>query len=428
MSTIDLRWLEESSLSVDDRELVRAGADAGYTSGLPVGHLAERRRSALTEVQSAFGSSVHVRHSPLGPEWSSDLDIHGRNDVSDEALASRGWLDLDPLLSRIGRQAVGRWAIATAEGVCGAADVCDVEAPDPRHSILDRAERETDVRSVLELRYLQREGVRLPATPGVGRSSRLERRLGGQELPPAGNGERGDGAGWTRRARRWVGRIRPRRKIRVAVSGVDGAGKSTLLDAFTTELSLAGLPHTRIWARPGYDLGWLDSIAVVTKRILGKQPEPGVRSVGADDAVAPPSRSGVAAALWKRLVVLEYVIKVRRRDRGADGLVVYDRHVIDAITTLGFAYGMDDLWVRRTLERVLPRPDLHIWLDIDAATAKERKPDDPMGQVAMAEQLERYRPLVDDSIDIVRLDAREPVDTLVAAIWSELLQRTRSTT
>jgi thymidylate kinase len=302
----------------------------------------------------------------------------------------------------------------------GAADVTTETVPDPITSCLCRAVLGATIRDVLELRVLQRSGRTPPESLGLANAAALERRYGGSEIDAAvvTVGQRAHG--FLRHAMAH----RPRRRrprVIVAFSGVDGAGKSTLINRFATELQLAGLPHTVLWARPGHDIGWLDGVARNLKRLLGRQPEPGLRSISAGRETAPPSRRGIAGWLWARLMLVDFIIRVRRALARADGIVVHDRYAIDAAVTLAFGYGLERPWVAGLLKRVLPRPDVHVYLDIDVATARLRKPNDPMGEFALTTQLDRYRRALSGDPGIEILDATLSPKVLSRRVWDLLL-------
>jgi len=379
------------------------------------------RRRALEAVEATVDPDVVVgfRYSPLGPEWSSDIDIHVLAMPDDATLRGAGWYDLSGLLGRVGRQGEGRWAITDAGAVLGSADFEITPLPDPLLSALQRNAKGASLRTVLELRALQRSGSVLPTDGSLIEAAELERRLGGDELPTDGRSVSGRISAIARVVRSAAPRP-PRNGAAISISGVDGAGKSTLIERLTAELVLAGVPFTQIWARPGYDLGVFDSVATSVKRLLRKQPEPGIRAVVSDGDDVPESRTGLSAAVWRIILVGEYLAKMRRRAALADGLTVFDRYAVDAEVTLAFAYGLERPWVGRLLRRVLRAPDVQIFLTIDAETALQRKPDDPMGRSAIADQLERYRRSVPDYPGIREIDGTTPLDEIIAGLW-ELL-------
>jgi thymidylate kinase len=415
-------WNERALLSDGDRQLIERARQLGAVDSMPTAAVAEMRQRTLSLIEQTLDPGIvyGCRYSPLGPEWSSDIDIHVREMPDPADLQTLGWHDLSGLLENLGRDGVGRWAVTENGAVIGSADFETNQLPDPLLGVLRRNRSTPSLRSVLELRLLQRTGAPVPTDGSLQGAIDLERRLGGDELPPQQDPilvERASSA--ARKLRSVVPRL-PRNGTRISISGVDGAGKSTVIEQFTAELALAGVPFTQIWARPGYDLGAVDVVAKFGKRLLGKQPEPGIRAVVSDSASAPASRQGRTAIVWRTFLVGEYLAKMRRRTLSADGLVVFDRYAVDAEVTLAFAYGLDRPWVGRILRRMMPEPDVQIFLMIDAETAIERKPEDPMGRVAIVDQLERYRTTLATYPGVHEIDATTPVEMITAELWSLL--------
>ena len=416
-------WHSSPALTEADRALIdRAMADPRYAAGIPGERdaLARRRARALVDDVTAACPPEVIRHSVIGPEWSNDLDLYWTRPPDDDMFVAAGWRPLADVLQRLGRIRSRRWAIVDGDDVVGAADIVQMPPPPPLSSVLRRARNGPTTRLVLELRALQRSGQRLPPLPELARVGKLERRLGGAELAS-------EPVPLRRRAESLLHSAavhRPRRRrprVVIAVSGVDGAGKSSVITRFSSELALAGVPFTVLWARPGHDLGWLGTLAQFGKRVLGHQPEPGLRAIGAGDAARPPSRRGVAGRLWSRLVVLDYVVRARRAATRADGVVIHDRHAVDAAVTLAFAYELDGPWVLPLMRFAMPEPDVHVYLDIDAATASRRKPHDSMRQAAIADQIERYGRVLPRFPGVMKLDATEPPSVLSDRLWAMLL-------
>ena len=417
-------WHSSPALTEADRAIIdRAAADPRYAAGIPSERvaLARRRARALVDDVTAACPPEVIRHSVIGPEWSDDLDLHWTRPPGDEMFVAAGWRPLADVLQRLGRSRSRRWAILDGDDVVGAADIVELPAPPPVASVLRRARSGPTTRLVLEIRVLQRSGQQLPPSPELARVAELERRLGGAEIavepvPVRRRVESGLRSVAARRPRR----RRPR--VVIAMSGVDGAGKSSVITRFSSELALAGVPFTVMWARPGHDLGWLLSIvANVGKRVLGHQPEPGLRAIGAGDAARPPSRRGLPGRLWSRLMVLDFVVRARRAAARADGVVIHDRHAVDAAVTLAFLYGIEGRWVLPLMRSAMLEPDVHVYLDIDAATASRRKPDDVMRHAAIAEQIERYRRVLPRIPGVTKLDATEQPSVLSGRLWTLLL-------
>jgi thymidylate kinase len=215
--------------------------------------------------------------------------------------------------------------------------------------------------------------------------------------------------------------MRPR--IAVALSGVDGSGKSTVARCLRDDLERAGVPVGAVWARPGLHLGALTRLSRRIKPLLGQAPGPGVRTVARGNGSRLPSRRGLVGWIWSLLVTLAFLADVWRQHLAAQGVVLYDRHVTDAVVTLDVLYSGPDLRVQRALaRRLMPRTTLTAYLTIDPETAAGRKPGDMIGLQAIRAQLDRYETEVAGLERLLRLDglmppqynAREIVERLLA--------------
>lgn len=205
-----------------------------------------------------------------------------------------------------------------------------------------------------------------------------------------------------------VGSVRKRLRptLVVAVSGVDGAGKSTLVGMLADSLVIAGVPTTGIWVRPGVTSSAVDRAARSVKKILRLDREPGILKAASGDADQVASRRGLIGALWAPVLLVNFAIVSRRRYGAAHGVVIFDRHVLDALVTWDVLYrGRGGSAVKWLMRRVLPEADLTVYLDVSASAAVSRKPDDPIGMWAVRRQLEAYRPLLEG---VVVLEAHQP--------------------
>lgn len=373
-------------------------------NGVPSPEVARRRRMAADAARAVVADVLvdgGIRHSVLGPEWSSDLDLHVRAIPPAAALEAAGWLCLDGVLRRAGRAGRHRWAVRDDAGAALAmADLDLGPMPDPLEATLARARRRGEVRlrEVLELRVLQRGGRALPAgDPVVVAAARAEAALGGSELPhAAGEGPpqlppvalAAEGAIGRRRRRRPAAL---RRRFVVAFSGVDGSGKSTLSRAVADELATLGITVDHVWARPGMRVALLDRVARLARRALRQSAEPAMQRVAKGLPAASPSRRGVLGWVWALLITASFLMDVWRRHLRTAGVVLYDRHALDAEVTLAFVYrGVDLRFHQALVRRALPPADLTVYLDVDPEVASARKPGDTFGAHAIAAQLEEY--------------------------------------
>jgi thymidylate kinase len=157
-------------------------------------------------------------------------------------------------------------------------------------------------------------------------------------------------------------------------------------------------------------LGRLNSLAAAGKRLLRQDSGPGLRVMATPEAPRPASRRGAVGWLWALLVTLSFLAGVWRQHRSGRGVVIYDRHLVDALATLDFAYAGVDLRLHRSLVRaVLPRADLTLYLDVPAEVSVARKPDDLLGEHAVRTQLTQYARWLDRLPPVVRLDGTRPL-------------------
>jgi len=131
-------------------------------------------------------------------------------------------------------------------------------------------------------------------------------------------------------------------------------------------------------------------------------------------ATRPASRRGAVGYAWALLVSCSFLVGVWRQQRSARGVVLYDRHLVDALATLDFAYEGVDLRLQHRLVRaLLPRADVRLYLDVPADVSVARKPDDVLGEHAVRSQLAAYARWLDRIPPTVRLDATRPTVDLV---------------
>lgn len=110
----------------DDVQLLgRLTGDELLRNGVPDEVTALRRCTAHEAVLRRVGPRVDpllARVSPLGGEWSADIDVHSVQRPDDATLAGWGWLRVDALLRWIGSDTRDRWAVREDGLVVGAVD------------------------------------------------------------------------------------------------------------------------------------------------------------------------------------------------------------------------------------------------------------------------------------------------------------------
>ncbi|MBK5269275.1 MAG: hypothetical protein JJE47_17775 [Acidimicrobiia bacterium] len=353
-----------------------------------------RMDQALARVMAdlaAANPSISV--SPLGPGWSSDLDVY----VSDRQTAVRsassaGWVELQHILSHLGYPDQCSYAITDEGTILAKADISVGQAGSSSQRAVARADRlpYPDLRAVLEIRKLAESGLDLSTVDPqlIEKLANAEAALGGSvlgdyrstDLEPHGlSSEKGSS------------RIR-RPQVRLAISGVDGSGKSTLTTGLAQALDRCGIPTTTIWTRPGMGLERLDRLARKVRK-LRKDDVTGIRRLAEGQATETiSSRKGITGWVWLCLITFAYLAGIRGQTRRASGVVIYDRHLLDALATVDAIYeGVPSDLQRRLIRWMIPKADLSVWLDLDPELASARKPDDLIGADLVAKQAVAYR-------------------------------------
>ena len=397
--------------------------------GLPSSDRMRRMAEAAAVVHDTTDPlGGQTTYSPLGPGWSSDIDVYMGSSLSAAMDAARtaGWVSLDAVLAHLGHPGRGRWAVVAARKVLARADIQSGSAPNPVRSVLDRVTRldRIGLREALELRHIIRidRGNSVAPVPALVDAAAVEAALGGTELhewlgpPDKTRPARQSTPTSPNRPTSIRQRLRPR--LRIGLSGVDGAGKSSLVRALQQALGRCGISCSVVWTRPGMRLRFLEGLAQVAKRLLG------VESGGLEDLAsgAKPedvrSRRGALGWVWSVLVTLAYLWDVRKRSIRASNVVIYDRHLLDAIATTEALYdGIDtrlQVWLVR---RLAPRTDVSLWLDVPAEEAARRKPDELFNLRLVERQLDRYRANAPTIKGLVRIDGTAPPDEVALSAF-----------
>jgi thymidylate kinase len=113
--------------------------------------------------------------------------------------------------------------------------------------------------------------------------------------------------------------------------------------------------------------------------------------------------------------VLTFVRKARKEHRHGRGILLYDRHLLDALVTLDVVYEGVRLGLQRSLvRRLLPTADLTLLLTVPASVALARKPADMFTEAVLERQAERYAALRPSLSDVRELDGTHPLRELAA--------------
>lgn len=376
----------------------------------------ERCRDVLHEVLGHRMDDAELSQSPLGPRWTDRFAVSLRTPVDVEHLTRAGWLRIDGLLpgARDSPGSLGTWAVVENGRVLASVRLgCGRLHERPAQTVLERCRERGEVRlrEVLELRELRRAGADLPEVSAVlTAASEIESGLGGRLLAPWATGRVAQAPVTLRQHG-----LRRSRRLVTAISGVDGSGKTTLRAAIEQDLHRAGVLVSTVWVRPGMGLGPLVRLASFAKQTLGEDPAPGIRVMSRSGAgtSTPRSRRGVVGWSWATLVCVSFIVGVWRQHAASKGVVLYDRHLVDALATLDFAYeGVDLRFQRAMVRRLLPRANVSFYLEVPAEVSVARKPDELVGANAVSRQLRAYDHWLDRLPAGHRLDATLPAGRL----------------
>lgn len=186
-----------------------------------------------------------------------------------------------------------------------------------------------------------------------------------------------------------VDRSRGRRAFLIAISGMDGAGKSTAAEAVRGQVERAQRPAIVTWGRLGTHLGSLDAVASVVKRVLRRErtiADPVATGGASTRKQRHPGEIGRRRPLvsWAWVVVVAAIharyLRRAARPRLTGTTVVCDRSLVDSLVDLELRYGRHRL-AEILLSKAAPSPDLGILLDVDAATAADRKRGDQAARI-----------------------------------------------
>ena len=126
-------------------------------------------------------------------------------------------------------------------------------------------------------------------------------------------------------------------------------------------------------------------------------------------AMSLASRRGVLGWAWAVVVTVAFLRDIRGQRRRARGVLLYERHLLDALATLETVYAGPDLGLARWLvRRFLPRADLTLFLEVSTETALSRKPADLFGAEALRGQVETCQRYAAEAPGLVRMDGTRP--------------------
>lgn len=386
-------------------------------------------------------------------------------EAGQRALRDAGFLNLSPLMGRLGRSSasVPFGAVAT-EGVLGVVDLVpssgDTVSDDvfsrsrvrayglPRLSRLDMllrrsaritANRRPRLRDLLEMHAL------LTTTPqandhddvavAIYRCASLERSL----VP---NGSFQEAAATLPRAARVVdlrhrvkanhsavsrrisSSVRRPQTLAVGFSGIDGAGKSTQAALLVESLRRLGIPTQIVWSRLGANGVLIDRLTPLRRRLTGVS-KPATRALAGGTAVETfATRRGLVGWTWALVVTVDYLLSGRvGRRRQRQHVLVRDRTVLDASVGLELGYGgLIDLRFHKWLLGA-GSSGLHIifYLRLDGRTALARKADDFTHSV-LDQYVRSYDTAALNLLGVTTLDAAQPKFEIHRKLLREVVQ------
>jgi len=169
-----------------------------------------------------------------------------------------------------------------------------------------------------------------------------------------------------------------RRPLLISFSGLDGAGKSTQIENLRERLSIAGLKVQL--------LTFWDDVVVLTQyresfvhRVYGSE-----KGIGAPGK--PVNRRDKNIRAWyltiaRHALYLLDAINLRRvvgrALRSGSDVVIVDRYIYDELANLPIDTPMTRMFLR-TIQKIVPPPDLAYLLDADPEAAHKRKPEYPV--------------------------------------------------
>ena len=169
-----------------------------------------------------------------------------------------------------------------------------------------------------------------------------------------------------------------RRPLLISFSGLDGAGKSTQIENLRERLAVAGL-QVKL-------LTFWDDVVVATKyregfvhKVYGSE-----KGVGAPGK--PVNRRDKNVRAWyltiarHALYLLDAIhlrAVVSSALRSGNDVVIVDRYIYDELANLPLEKPVN-LSFLRTIQRIVPKPDVAYLLDADPEAAHKRKPEYPV--------------------------------------------------
>jgi thymidylate kinase len=224
---------------------------------------------------------------------------------------------------------------------------------------------------------------------------------------------------------RTITAARPRqlRPVIVAFAGTDGAGKSTQADLLAARLKEIGVPTERRWS------GFKTAKQLRARLPLLDRKDPAAEP-REHDRIMPAALhdSPVGRQVWVTAVVAVNVLHLWRvvlRRRPGTSVLVFDRSTPDAAVKMEFHFahtrGIDIRVQRWLFDRLTPRPDVAVWVDVPAEVAAARRPEEPLERLTT---MRAHYGHITPRYGLNRVDGTHPRDALANEVanlvWREL--------
>jgi thymidylate kinase len=212
-------------------------------------------------------------------------------------------------------------------------------------------------------------------------------------------------------------RRRLRRRVVVAISGLDGAGKSSQAAALAAALQRLGYEAEAVWV-PLASNRAVEGVSSAARRMLRVVRRIPVaseahRRAEAGESFVAGRRAGPVAHAWVTYVALANALAHRRLARRGR-VAVFDRYVLDSHVRMRELWGGTFPLARLLLRTLSPRPVCAFLLDVAPETAFARK-QDRWSLEALQRQAMTYRDEA-AALGVVRLDGDRPREELCAEI------------
>ena len=197
----------------------------------------------------------------------------------------------------------------------------------------------------------------------------------------------------------------------IVLAGLDGSGKSTVLSHL----------QQYNWPKP------IQKVMVGTRRpgVLQPLPPPGpMHEEGGNSHYSKPNHGALKSVGKLMLMSLDWLVgywwKLRPLQT-AGALLLFDRHyLIDlAIDPARYRYG-GPTWAVRFAQKVTPRPDLIIFLDVSEEISQARKQE--RGAENFEEQRQAYLALAQQEKNWLVVDASQPLPTVLQTVEQAISQ------